>query len=204
MRARLADRRSVPKHSNHIRLEGSRKGKSLNHSKMMIMSRKLEPMEVARELALVADSCGLSEFDVHGIVGGAFRQVHELHLKHLDELWDAEFERLGRERSERRSGIHVQEAGGESMAKPLKEFASGSVRATIWENEREKDNQKFTTHTVRVERTYKDQNGEWQSTNGFRKSDLPNVELVVRKAFEFLTMREREPQDEVNGENPEA
>lgn len=164
----------------------------------MVMSRKREPTEVAKELALVADKCGLSEFDIHGIVSGAFRQVHELHPRHLDELWGAEFERLRRERSERRFGIHVQEAGGESMAKPLKEFASASIRAVIWENEREKKGQKFITHTVRVERTYKDQNDEWQSTNGFRQSDLPNVELVVRKAFEFLSMREREPQDEEN------
>lgn len=170
----------------------------------MVMLRKREPTEVAKELALVADNCGLSEFDTHGIVSGAFRQVHELHLRHLDQLWDAEFERLRRERKEKCCEIHVQEAGGESMAKPLKEFASGAVRATIWENEREKDNQKFTTHTIRVERTYKDQSGEWQSTNGFRQSDLPNVELVVRKAFEFLTMREREPQDEENPESPEA
>jgi|GEM_PF-1721006 len=170
----------------------------------MVMLRKREPRELAEELALVADNCGLSEFDVHGIVSGAFREVHELHLRHLDELWDATFERLRGETREKRCEIHVQETGGESMAKPLKEFASASIRAVIWENEREKKGQKFITHTVRVERTYKDQNDEWQSTNGFRQSDLPNVELVVRKAFEFLTMREREPQAEANAENPEA
>jgi len=88
--------------------------------------------------------------------------------------------------------------------KPLKEFASGQVRATIWENTRAKDSEQFTTHTIRVERTYKDDNDEWQSTNGFHQADLPSVELVVRKAFEFLTMREREPQDEANGYIPEA
>ena len=165
------------------------------------MLRKRNPMEIVKELALATDSFGLTEFDVHGMIRDAFRQVHELHLKHLDKLWDAQFDRLRRERSGKRCEIHVQEAGGESMARPLKQFASGSVRATIWENERERGKQQFTTHTVRIERVYKDLNGEWQTTNGFNKNDLPNLELLVRKAFEFLSMREREPQDE---ENPEA
>ena len=87
------------------------------------------------------------------------------------------------------------------MSRPLKEFASGSVRATIWENERENGGQKFRTQTVRVERRYRDESGNWQGTNGFRKSDLPSVELVVRKAFEFLTVREREPHGEAVGDN---
>jgi hypothetical protein len=55
-----------------------------------------------------------------------------------------------------------------------------------------------------VERTYKDQDDNWQATNGFRQGDLPNIELVVRNAFEFLTIRERQPREEENGESPEA
>ena len=90
------------------------------------------------------------------------------------------------------------------MPKPLKEFASSSVRATIWENARESGDKKFTTHTIRVERRYKDDNDEWKGTNGFWKNDLPSVELVVRKAFEFLTAREREPQEEEAGKESEA
>jgi len=168
------------------------------------MSQKRNPIEIVKELALAADSDGLTEFDVHGMVRDAFREVHELHLRHLDKLWDAQFDRLRRETSGKRCEIHVQEAGGESMARPLKEFASGSVRATLWENEREKDGQKFSTHTIRVERTYKDADGNWQATNGFRQADLPNLELLARKVFELLSMREREPQDEENRESPEA
>ena len=89
------------------------------------------------------------------------------------------------------------------MPKPLKEFASGSVRATTWENEHEKGDQKFTTQTVSVERRYKDKNGDWNGTNGFRKNDLPNVEVVARKAFEFLTVRELNPNREKSGEDRE-
>ena len=168
------------------------------------MTVKSELRRLANELATAADGRGLQEFDVHGMVSDAFRDVHQIYLARLDKRWNTEFERIRKARGRDLREFHVQKTGGEKMTKPLKEFGSGSVRATIWENEREKDKQKFTTHTIRVERTYQDGNGEWQATNGFRKGDLPNVELVVRKAFEFLTMRERQPQDEVNGDSPEA
>ena len=168
------------------------------------MLRKREPIELAKELALAADRGCLTEFDIHGMVKDCFREVHRLHLERLQKRWDTAFEQLRRASGDKPFKSHVQETGGETMSKPLKEFASSSVRATIWENEREKDGQKFTTHTIRVERTYKDQDDNWQATNGFRQSDLPNVELVVRKAFEFLTMRERQPREEENGESPEA
>jgi len=88
--------------------------------------------------------------------------------------------------------------------RPMKEFACGLVRATIWENEHENQEQKYRTYSVRIERRYKDPEDNWQGTNGFRKSDLPAVELVARKAHEFLTLRERDPQNEPNGEDPEA
>jgi len=159
---------------------------------------------LAGELAATADRRGLQELDVHGFVREAFRDIHQRYLARLDRRWDAEFELLRTARGCQPREIHIHNTGGEKMTKPLKEFAAGSVRATIWENSRERGKQQFTTHTVRVERTYKDLNDEWQSTNGFNTNDLPNLELVARKAFEFLSVREREPQDEENGKSPEA
>jgi len=159
---------------------------------------------LAGELATTADRRGLQEFHVHGFVRDAFRNIQQTYLAQLDKRWDAEFELLRTARRCETRDFDIHNTGGEKMTKPLKEFASGSIRATIWENEREKDNQKFTTHTIRVERTYKDQDDNWQATNGFRQGDLPKVELVVRKAFEFLTMRERQPREEENGESLEA
>ena len=78
--------------------------------------------------------------------------------------------------------------------KPKKEYRAGSVRATIWENDRaDKDGQKFTVASVQIERRYPDQDGNWQSTNSFRKADLPLVQVVTAKAFEYLTVSERDP-----------
>ena len=88
--------------------------------------------------------------------------------------------------------------GGENMPeKPQKEFRAGSVRATIWEQKRTKDDREFVTQSVTVERRYKDDAAnEWRSTNSFNTSDLPNIVVVVTKAYEFLTLKERDPAKE--------
>ena len=80
--------------------------------------------------------------------------------------------------------------------KPKKEFRAGSVRATLWENEREKNGQKFTVASVQIERRYRDKEGEWRSSASFGKTDLPLLQLVAAKAFEFLTVSERDPNGE--------
>lgn len=162
-----------------------------------------EVWKLVRDACFSADECGLLEPEVHRLVSEAFREAHQSCLERLDEAWDREFARLQEERQPPPS-LHVQQIGGDSMSKPLKEFACGSVRATIWENLHGNGSQEFATQTIRVERRYRDENGEWQSTNGFRKNELPQVELVVRKAFEFLSMREREPQEADDGASPEA
>jgi hypothetical protein len=65
-----------------------------------------------RKLAFAADRIGLDEFHVHAIVQDAFRAVHRMHLRRLDRMFDAEFERLRKER-ERSNQIHVRDRGGD-------------------------------------------------------------------------------------------
>ena len=74
------------------------------------------------------------------------------------------------------------------MAKPVKKFKCGGVSAAIFENTFEKDGQKFDTHSVQIQRTYKDKEDNFQHTSSFRETDLPKVALVAQKAYEELTM----------------
>ena len=68
------------------------------------------------------------------------------------------------------------------MTGPIKEFKAGPIRAAIWENATDKG--KF--HTVTLSRSYKGDDGEWNSTNNFRINDLPKAELVLRRAYAHL------------------
>ncbi|MFH1053378.1 MAG: hypothetical protein V1740_03085 [Candidatus Woesearchaeota archaeon] len=74
---------------------------------------------------------------------------------------------------------------------PEKKFKAGAISATIWTN----DGQNKTTgenvkyKTISLDRNYLDKAGKWQSTNSMRINDLPKVELVIKKAYEYLVLK---------------
>lgn len=73
---------------------------------------------------------------------------------------------------------------------PKAKFKAGSVVATIWENP--VTGSDATYKSVTFSRHYKDKQGHWQSSNILRQGDLPKAQLVLSKAFEYLTMPDTE------------
>ena len=76
--------------------------------------------------------------------------------------------------------------------KPEKKFKAGAISATVWNNTVEKDRKKIEFKTVSIERSYKDSNGEWKTTNSMRSNDLPKVALVAQKAYDYIVCNEKE------------
>jgi len=80
----------------------------------------------------------------------------------------------------------------ESKNMPEKRFSTGSIVATVWQNQgKGKNGEVVGYRTVSLQRRYKDKNGVWQSANSFRVNDLPRASLVLQKAFEYLVIREQ-------------
>lgn len=73
---------------------------------------------------------------------------------------------------------------------PEKKIRSGSISATVWNNEADGPNGKVVYKTVSFERSYKDKDGKWQSTNKLRAADLPRAVLVLNKTYEYLSFDE--------------
>ena len=70
-------------------------------------------------------------------------------------------------------------------------FRAGAIVATIWNNENTtKEGEKVVYKTVSFERTYKDKDDNWQTTNSLRMNDLPKASLVLNKAYEHLALSE--------------
>jgi hypothetical protein len=80
------------------------------------------------------------------------------------------------------------------MGKKLPEtkFRSGAIAATIWSNETMRDGKKVEYKSVSFERSYKDKNDTWQTTNSLRTTDLPKAILVLSKAYEYLALNAEE------------
>ena len=93
--------------------------------------------------------------------------------------------------------------------KPSKVFRIGSIKASIWVQQSDSGRPYSLTKLVR---SYKDKKtDEWKESNSFSADDLPKLELVINKAFEFshTEMLEQEAekgsfQDKVNQSRSES
>ena len=87
----------------------------------------------------------------------------------------------------------VNDVMGKKM--PETKFRSGAIAATIWVNEMIKDGKKVEYKSVSFERSYKDKNDQWQSTNSLRTADIPKAILVLTKAYEHLALNADEEEN---------
>lgn len=75
------------------------------------------------------------------------------------------------------------------MPKPEQTFRSGTVVASVWDNEIERDGKVINFKSISFDRRYQDSEGEWQSTNSLRVSDIPKAIMVLGKAYEHLSLK---------------
>jgi len=77
------------------------------------------------------------------------------------------------------------------MNTPKKTFRAGAISATVWNNSTDKNGETVEYSTVTFERSYKDADGSWKTTNSLRVNDLPKASLVLNKAYEHLALLEQ-------------
>lgn len=77
---------------------------------------------------------------------------------------------------------------------PVQEFRAKGITAAIWRQDREEGGRVFSTHSIRIRKRYRNkQTGEWCDTDCLFADDLPPVRLVVDKAYEFIALKQSEP-----------
>ena len=84
---------------------------------------------------------------------------------------------------------------------PVKEYRAGGIRAAIWKNEVQQDNRTVVRFSTKIEKRFRNkQTDEWQSTDQYFPEDLPKLQLVAAKAFEYVSLKTSED----NTEEPTA
>ena len=75
---------------------------------------------------------------------------------------------------------------------PEKRFSTGAINVSIWKNNgtSKQTGEVVEYNTVKLDRRYKDKEGNWQSTSSLRLNDLPKAALVLSKAYEHLVLRQ--------------
>lgn len=69
--------------------------------------------------------------------------------------------------------------------KPVKVIRLRGVSASIFANHAKNDGRDITFHKVSIQRSYKD-GEEWKQTTSLGRDDLPVVNLVLKRAWEFI------------------
>ena len=76
------------------------------------------------------------------------------------------------------------------MAQPEKKFTVGACSAAVFANEVKTTNGTTVMKNVVLQRTYRDNNGDFQHTTSFRVNDVPRAVLALNKAYDYLTSEE--------------
>ncbi|MBN1510083.1 MAG: hypothetical protein JW955_24770 [Sedimentisphaerales bacterium] len=78
--------------------------------------------------------------------------------------------------------------------RPEKEFRCGPVVGAIWRHESTKNGRTFSTFSIRIYKSqYDADTRSWSETNFFFAEDLPRLGLVSQKCYEYVALRERDP-----------
>lgn len=76
--------------------------------------------------------------------------------------------------------------------KPEEKFRAGAISATVWKNKGKNKSGRVTEfYTVKLERRYRDNNDQWQSTESLGINDIPKAVLVLNKAYEWIATKKR-------------
>ena len=92
------------------------------------------------------------------------------------------------------SSSHDQPGPEAAASNPLVQMIHcGNVQLTIFENEGQRQGSPAVYYTVKVSRSYRDSDGNWNYTNSFYKSQLPQLLYACQKALEYIEAAESQP-----------
>src|SRR3989344_4495867 len=76
---------------------------------------------------------------------------------------------------------------------PEQKFVAGGINAIVWKNKAERNGKEEEYHTINIEKRWKDKNGTWKGSNSFWVYELPKLQIVVGQAYEWCTIKRKEP-----------
>jgi len=74
--------------------------------------------------------------------------------------------------------------------KPIKHFRAGAIQASIWRKEVEKHGRTVAQFSVRVQKRFRKEDGNFENTDYLFPEDLPKLALLAEKAYEYIILSE--------------
>ncbi len=73
-----------------------------------------------------------------------------------------------------------------ASTKPAKSFRLRGVSVSVFENSAKAGNREVTFHKVAIQRSYRDDDGEWKNTTSYGRDDLPVMGLLLKQAWQWI------------------
>ena len=80
--------------------------------------------------------------------------------------------------------------------KPIKDFRAGNIQASVWRNEVQKDGQTVVRYSVKIQKQFRKDDGDYQETNYYFRDDIPKLILVAQKSYEYIALTESKEAEE--------
>lgn len=76
--------------------------------------------------------------------------------------------------------------------KPIQVLRRRGVKVSIFENR----SGETVFHKISLQKIYREDGGEWKTTNSLGRDDLPIAQILIGRAWEFILDKEAEPNNE--------
>ena len=84
---------------------------------------------------------------------------------------------------------------------PVKRARSGAVSGAVYSN---KAADGRTYDTVTIDRSFRDKDGNWQSTNSYRRQDMSDLRDIAEEMEAYLQGREQGRQEAIQEAQPQS
>ena len=69
---------------------------------------------------------------------------------------------------------------------PVYKVRAGSISVDVWENENEKNGQKFKSYTLTTTKNYKAKDGEWKESKSLQTAEVPKLMALLSQAYSWM------------------
>ena len=79
---------------------------------------------------------------------------------------------------------------------PVKEYRSGALSVAIWRNETQENGKTIVKHSVKPQKRYRDDKGNWVDSAYLFPTELLKMAVLLQKAYEFIEVKESKDEEE--------
>ncbi len=80
--------------------------------------------------------------------------------------------------------------GDADARRPVAKYGAGGVSIAIWKHPQQAGGRSWDTFSCQIQNRYRDEDGNWKSSESFNASNLEDLLFVIHRALQFMRVRD--------------